>query len=240
MIPPLTGPVSVVLFDVDGTLLSCGGHTRPILGRAMTEVIGPMPGIERYDFAGRTDPRIVLDVAAAAGHERERVRSALPRVRERYLEILEHGLAPECVRVLPGVAELLDRLGARRDLAIGLLTGNWRGGAQIKLRHAGLGGRFAFGAFGDDATDRDDLPPVALARAAHLAGRRFDPAEALVIGDTLHDVACARAHGLRCLAVATGGTSAEALAAAGADRVIADLTAAEEAVPGLVRAHPPA
>lgn len=231
---PLEAPVSLVLFDVDGTLLSCDGHTRPLLGRAMTEVIGPMPGIERYDFAGRTDPRIVLDVAVAAGHDAGLVRSALPGVRERYLEVLERGLAPECVRVLAGAADLLDRLAGRAGTAVGLLTGNWRGGAEVKLRHAGLGGRFGFGAFGDDALDRDELPPVALARAAEATGRTFTPADTLVIGDTLHDVACARAHGIRCLAVATGATSAERLAAAGAHRVIGDLTLAAEAMPGLV------
>lgn len=234
MTRPPAPPVGLVLFDVDGTLLSCGGHTRPILARALAEVIGPMPEIERYDFAGRTDPRIVLDVALAAGFDDARVRAALPRVRDRYLEILAVELAPERVAVLPGVADLLARLAGRTGTAVGLLTGNWRGGAEVKLRLAGLGGCFGFGAFGDDGLDRDELPPVALARAAAATGRRFAAAETLVIGDTLHDVACARAHGIRCLAVATGGTSAERLAAAGADRVVADLTTAAEAVPGLL------
>lgn len=234
MTRPPAPPIRLVLFDVDGTLLTCGGHTRPIFARALAEVIGPTPAIDRYDFAGRTDPRIVLDVALAAGFDEPRVRAALPWVRDRYLEILAAELPPERVELLPGVADLLARLAGRPGTAVGLLTGNWRGGAEVKLRHAGLGGRFGFGAFGDDGVERDELPPVALARAAAATGRSFSTAETLVIGDTPHDVACARAHGIRCLAVATGGTSAEALAAAGADRVVADLTEAEEAVPELV------
>ncbi len=233
MTRPTAPPIRLVLFDVDGTLLTCGGHTRPIFARALAEVIGPTPAIDRYDFAGRTDPRIVLDVALAAGFDEARVLAALPRVRDRYLEILAAELAPERVELLPGVADLLARLALRPGTAVGLLTGNWRGGAEVKLRHAGLGGRFGFGAFGDDGLDRDELPPVALARAAAAIGRSFAAGETLVVGDTLHDVACARAHGIRCLAVATGGTSAEQLAAAGADRVVADLTEAAEAVPEL-------
>lgn len=230
---PPARPIGLVLFDLDGTLLTCGGHTRPIFARALAETIGPTPEIERYDFAGRTDPRIVLDVALAAGFGEAGVRAALPRVRDRYLEILAAELPPERVALLPGVADLLARLAGRPGVAVGLLTGNWRGGAEMKLRLAGLGGRFTFGAFGDDGVERDELPPVALARAAAATGRRFAAAETLVVGDTPHDVACARAHGMRCLAVATGGIGAERLAEAGADFVAADLLAAAEAVPEL-------
>lgn len=227
-------PVRLVLFDVDGTLLTCGQRTRPLLGRALTEVFGEVPGIERYDFAGKTDPRIVFDLAVAAGRSAEEVHAGLPRVRDRYLAILEDGLPAGAVAALPGAAELLARLAARGDLTLGLLTGNWRRGAEVKLERAGLGGRFAFGAFGDDGLDRDELPPVALARAAEATGRRFVASETLIVGDTLHDVACARAHGLRCAAVGTGGVAAERLTAAGADWVAADLTALAGRVPGLL------
>ena len=234
MTAAIGAPIRLVLFDVDGTLLTCGRSTRPLLGRALTEVFGPVPGIEGYDFAGKTDPRIVLDLAVAAGRGAEEVRGALPRVRDRYLAILEQGLPAGAVAALPGAAELLARLAVRGDLALGLLTGNWRRGAEVKLERAGLGGHFAFGAFGDDGLDRNELPPVALARAAEATGRRFTAAETLIVGDTLHDVACARAHGLRCAAVGTGGVAAGTLAAAGADWVAADLRALAEQVPGLL------
>lgn len=215
--------IRLVLFDVDGTLLTTGRRTRGLLGRALTEVFGPVPGLSHYDFAGKTDPRIVLDLAASAGVADAEARAGLPRVRARYLAILEDGLPAGSVSVLPGVVELLERLAAAGDLALGLLTGNWRRGAEVKLERAGLGGRFGFGAFGDDGIDRHELPPVALARAQAATGRPFAAAETLVVGDTPHDVACARAHGMRSLAVATGSASAEALAQAGADWVVDDL-----------------
>ena len=224
MIGSSVSPVRLVLFDVDGTLLTCGQRTRPLLGRALTEVFGAVPGIERYDFAGKTDPRIVLDLAAGAGVGADEARAALPRVRDRYLAILERGLPAGSVSALPGVAELLARLTAAGAPALGLLTGNWRRGAEVKLERAGLAGRFRFGAYGDDGLDRDDLPPVALARAAEATGGRFTAADTLIVGDTPHDVACARAHGMRCLAVATGGAPAAALARAGADWVVDDLS----------------
>jgi phosphoglycolate phosphatase-like HAD superfamily hydrolase len=129
--------------------------------------------------------------------------------------------------LLPGVTDLLDRLVADPGVALGLLTGNWRSGAEIKLAPFGLGRYFAFGAFGDDGVDRAELPPVAMARAAAATGAAFAPADVLIVGDSPEDVACARAHGLCCLGVATGWTPAADLTAAGAAWVAADLPAAE-------------
>lgn len=223
-------PIRLVLFDVDGTLVTTGRRTRGLLGRALTAVFGPVPGLESYDFAGKTDPRIVLDLAAGAGVADEEARAGLPRVREHYLAVLEDGLPAGSVTALPGVAELLARLTAAGEPTIGLLTGNWRRGAEVKLDRAGLGDRFVFGAFGDDGVDRHELPPVALARAEAATGCRFAAAETLIVGDTSHDVACARAHGMRSLAVATGSVPADRLTAAGADWVVDDLG------PGLSRA----
>jgi phosphoglycolate phosphatase-like HAD superfamily hydrolase len=133
------------------------------------------------------------------------------------------------MRLLPAVVESLERLAARPgEAAVGLLTGNWEPGARTKLAAFDLNRFFAFGAYGCDAVDRSALPPVALERAERALGRRFAPAETLIVGDSVHDVACARANGIRCLAVATGRTTAAALEAAGADWVVADLTDAEE------------
>ena len=128
---------------------------------------------------------------------------------------------------------LLGTLATRADVTLALLTGNWRRGAEIKLSRFDLNRFFGFGAFGCDGIERDELPPVALARAEEAVGRRFAPDEALIIGDSVHDVTCGRAHGIPVLAVATGRTPAAALGAAGADWVIPDLTAASTAVPWL-------
>lgn len=217
----------LVLFDVDGTLLTCGAQVRPLFAAALAEVLGAPVEVDGYSFAGRTDPRIALDLATRAGVPAATVRAAMPRVQEAFVARLAAGLDPAGVRVLPGVVELLARLAADPEVTVGLLTGNWRRGAEIKLAAAGLGGVFRFGAFGDDGYDRAELPPAAIARARAATGRAFRPEEVLIVGDSPEDVACARAHGLACLAVATGWTAPAELAAAGASRVAADLLAPE-------------
>lgn len=193
---------------------------------SLIEVYGTAGACETYEFAGRTDPRIILDLLTAEGMSEAEVRRGLPEMRRVYLSRLERELRREGMRLLPGVAELLEEQAARPDLALALVTGNWEPGARTKLSRFDLNRFFAFGAFGCDGTDRDELPPVALERAERSIGRSFQPEEALIIGDSVHDVACAQAHGIPCLAVATGRTPAEALRAAGADWVVADLNEA--------------
>lgn len=215
----------LILFDIDGTLLECGPQVRPILAEILTGVFGTAGNVETYDFAGRTDPGIVLDLLTEAGIPEEEILARLPEAKRRYAERLERGLDRERMRLLPGVLEVLEDLSRREDMALGLLTGNWEPGARTKLSRFDLNRFFDFGAFGCDGVNRSDLPPVALDRAERRLGRRFRPAETLIVGDTLHDVACARAHGIPVLAVATGRTPAETLRDGGADRVVADLTA---------------
>jgi len=214
----------LVLFDIDGTLVDCGRQVRPLFAGALEEVFGTAGDLDRYDFAGKPDPRIVLDLMTGEGFPIADIVAALPRVRETYLARLEAGLAVEGMRILPGVVETLARLEGR--VALGLLTGNWESGARIKLGRFGLNRFFPVGAFGEDGADRSDFPPRALERAARHYGEDFRADQTMIVGDSLLDVACARAHGVRALAVATGRTSASALAAAGADWVVADLCAA--------------
>lgn len=223
----------LVLFDVDGTLVLCGKQIRPLFLGALEDVFAA-DGIgvlrpDGYSFAGKTDPRIVLDLACAAGLSEASVVARLSRVRERYVERLDRGLDVAKVQLLPGVFELLERLTARDDVLLGLLTGNWQSGAKIKLAGHGLNRYFSFGAYGDDAVDRRDLVPVALGRAEALAGHSFARESVLVVGDSLLDVDCARAAGVRSLAVGTGFTPLPELRKAGADWVYPDLiTAARE------------
>ena len=217
----------LILFDIDGTLVDCGPQVRPLFASALIDVFGTAGDLDAYDFAGKTDPRIVLDLLTGAGIARGEVEAGMPQVREIYLGRLAQALDRRGMRLLPGVLEVLERLAARDDVVLGLLTGNWEPGARTKLSHFDLNRFFPFGAFGCDGVDRSDLPPVALERAGQAAGRSFKPAETLIVGDSLHDVSCARAHGIPSLAVATGRTPATALDAAGADWVVPDLRAAE-------------
>jgi len=219
--------LKLLLFDIDGTLVHSGGQAKPVFAAAMLEVYGTAGEIDRYDFSGKLDPRIVVDLLAAAGVERETIDGRLDAVRENYLARLERTLEPARMRVMPGIRELLPALAGRDDLVLGLLTGNWRDGARIKLGSVGLWDYFRFGSFGDDGLDRRELPPVALDRAHRHSGYPFTPHEAVIVGDSLLDVDCARAYGIPCLAVATGWTEASALAAAGADWVVRDLEGAQ-------------
>jgi phosphoglycolate phosphatase-like HAD superfamily hydrolase len=217
-----------VLFDIDGTLLRCNGQAGVAFLGALEEVFGEAgrrAGELRggYSFAGRTDPRIALDLMARAGLCAAEVHARLENLRACYLERLAALLDPRRVDILPGVRDLLEHLGSRDGLLVGLLTGNWQGGARLKLGALGLQGYFRFGAFGDDGIDRHELPPFALERAAVLQGRELLPNEVVVIGDTLEDVRCAQRHGMPVLAVATGRTPAEELRAGGADWVLPTL-----------------
>ena len=216
----------LLLFDIDGTLLSAGAQVRPLFAAALEEVFGTAGDLDAYDFAGKTDDQAVFEVMTAAGLEAAEIHGGLGAVRSSYLERLDRGLDGNRMRLLPGVLELLEGLVGRADLAVGLLTGNWERGARVKLGRLGLDGFFRFGAFGDGVTDRRRLPPVALERASRSTGRRFTAAEALVVGDTDRDVDCAHAHGIEALAVATGPHSYEALERTGAEWVYTDLAAA--------------
>lgn len=213
----------LVLFDIDGTLLRCGPQVRPLFAAALREVFGSCEGLESLDFAGKTDPRIVLDAATRLGWPRGDVLQQLPRMREAYVSRLESGLLRERMELLPGVVELLEHVVERDDLEVALLTGNWEAGARVKLGRFGLERFFSWGVFGDDGLERRELPPVAFERVVEQTGRRFAPEETLIIGDSLLDVDCARHSGVPIAAVSTGFTSADRLREAGADAVYGDL-----------------
>ncbi|HVS16046.1 MAG TPA: haloacid dehalogenase-like hydrolase [Thermoanaerobaculia bacterium] len=225
--PPASG--WLLLFDIDGTLLRCGREVGVAFFEALEAVFGAAAAVRArdaapgYSFAGRTDPRIVIDLMGAAGVSREEAVAGLAAVRATYLERLAERFDGSRTRVLPGVEALLARLARRGDVTLALLTGNWEGGARVKLESARLGGYFGFGAFGDDGIERHELPPVALARASAARGGEAALDRVLVIGDTRHDVDCARAHGLSVLAVATGREDEASLHAAGASWVTATL-----------------
>jgi phosphoglycolate phosphatase-like HAD superfamily hydrolase len=212
----------VCLFDIDGTLLSSGGAGKAALEGALLEEFGLQELCGQVAYSGRTDRAIVRDLLRM--HCLEESPACWERLLAAYLRRL-----PECLQthrgaVLPGIAALLEELSAREHVAVGLLTGNIRAGARLKLGHYGLDHHFAFGGFGDRHWERDDVAREALAAAhAHLPGR-VAPERVWVIGDTPLDVRCARAIGARSAAVATGWHSHEELAAAGPDLLLTDLS----------------
>lgn len=211
----------LLLFDIDGTLVDTGGKGMSALRKTAVEVFGgDGPPL---DLAGSTDLGILESLYVHFGIDpSDEQTHAFFEAYHRHLEAsLE--TSPADGRVLDGVIELLEHLATAEHAQLALLTGNTSLGAQIKLRHYGLGHHFAFGAYGSDKSDRNLLGMIALERALAFTGRTYEPGRTLVIGDTPKDIACAHAIGARCLAVATGRFSADELEAAGADWVLGSL-----------------
>ncbi|HKC25896.1 MAG TPA: HAD family hydrolase [Thermoanaerobaculia bacterium] len=220
----------LLLFDVDGTLLSSGPRGRRVFADALTEVFGTCGDVDGFRFEGKLDPAIVAELMEGAGIAPDVVRASLSRALTRYLDALEAAFTEGGPPTLkPGVAALLDALEAEPSAVRALLTGNVERGARLKLTAAGLWHRFAFGVWGDEGACREDLGPRALERARAVTRIEFTGKECVVIGDSRHDVACGLALGARVVAVATGQTSAADLAAAGAHVVLQDFSDLERA-----------
>ncbi|MBI4014304.1 MAG: haloacid dehalogenase-like hydrolase [Candidatus Rokubacteria bacterium] len=229
----------LVLFDVDGTLLSASGAGRRALGRALVDVFGTAGPIDSYDFHGGTDPQIVRDLLGAAGLPLAEILAREAELFACYLEQLEAELGDgRGVRLYPGVAALVEALAGEPDCVVGLLTGNIEPGARLKLRSTGLWPRFRLGAYGSDDADRTRLPAVAAQRAGVLVGRTFRGRDVVVIGDTPRDVGCGRAFGAVCLAVATGRHPVADLEACTPDHVFPDLSDLDRVMAAIFVARP--
>jgi len=231
----VAGPAWLVLFDIDGTLLDSGSVGRQAMGLAGHALQGRPFELDGVPFAGKLDRNISREILARHGLPDDEATHA--RFRAAYVEHLTVLLdgARGRVRPLAGMVELLAALGARDDVVPGLLTGNFPESGALKLRHAGLAAD-AFGvcAWGCDADRREDLLPVALARCGDACGWTPGPERVVVLGDTPDDVAVARAHGARCLAVTTGQYDREVLGAAGPARVLDDVRDTDDVVGWIV------
>ena len=214
----------LLLFDIDGTLLlKASAEHAASMRAALHEIHGiPDPPPAVVAPAGRTDGEIARQILLQSGVSAERIDARAADVRDVSCREFGHRCPPDLRdKVAPGMAELLDGLAGRDDVFLALVTGNYEPVARLKLERAGIGHHFADeqGAFGSDHEDRAALPPIARRRAA-VNGRPHPRADTVGIGDTPADIACARADGVRCLAVTTGPYPAEDLRAA--DAVAAD------------------
>lgn len=224
----------LLLFDIDQTMIDTQGAGKRAMLGAGRELFGSSFSFEGIAVAGRLDPLIVHDLFAANGVRD--TREAREMFRRRYVERLGEELNAPGSRVLPGVVSLLTSLRERHanEATLGVLTGNWEESGRLKLDRLGVKSDwFAVHVWGDEGRPREggalprreDLVPVGFERyEKHHGGRRvLRPEQVVVIGDTEHDIACARAHGCRSLGVGTGRTSAEELARAGADLALPTL-----------------
>ena len=217
--------MKLVLFDIDGTILLTSGAGKRAVHRALEDVFGA-PGRAEHRFDGKTDPQIVRELMRMEGHGDDHIDARMSRLLDRYVDYLHEELdhPSTAVRLMPGVAELLDALEARHDVLLGLVTGNLAAGASAKLRAGGIRPeRFRVGAYGSDHELRNELPAVAQRRAREELGIEVVGKDVIVIGDTPADVDCGRAIGARTIGVATGYFSTKDLLAHGADVAFEDL-----------------
>jgi phosphoglycolate phosphatase-like HAD superfamily hydrolase len=228
--------VRLFLFDIDGTLVTARGAGRLAIGEALRHTYGTAGDLEHYDFRGKTDPRIVLDLMRGAGIADDTIERGLSACFDAYVRELERQIGDGSrVVVLPGIAEVVRALSTRDDALVGLLTGNIEAGARVKLRSTGLFPLFRVGAYGSDSMDRRKLPAIACERARRVTGSDFPFDRVTIIGDTPLDVDCARACGAVAVAVATGFHPHAELAACAPDLLFTDFSDVSTAVAALTR-----
>lgn len=217
---------TLALFDVDGTLIMTGDvRHRHAFATGVREYFGLEwpPRHRNLDYAGMVDAQILAEVLRANGGLRDEHLALFPPALARMGEAYQRSRVGPPVTVLPGVRPLLRAL-RRGGARLALTTGNVQAVAWAKMRRARLSAYFSTGAFGDDCQTRDELVPIALQRAEAAFGVTFARERVVVIGDTLRDISCARAAGVRVIGVATGKYDTATLLAAGADHAVPDLS----------------
>jgi phosphoglycolate phosphatase-like HAD superfamily hydrolase len=222
--------VKLLLFDIDGTLIRSAGAGRDSMEKSFKKIYGIDDGFQNIHMMGRTDPSILKE--ALGNHDLEWREDEVTRFRDTYFQILEKEIEipKEGKRICKGISELLAELQDRQGFVLGLLTGNWRTSGFIKLRHFGLDGYFSIGVFGDDSDQRDELVPIMMERFEKRRGFRPATKNVFVIGDTPMDVQCAKPHGVRTVAVATGFHTVDQLAPERPDYVFEDFGDTEKVV----------
>jgi phosphoglycolate phosphatase-like HAD superfamily hydrolase len=215
--------VQLVLFDIDGTLVHTGGAGIKAFARTFATEFNAHDGVEKINFAGRTDVNLVREFFGL--HQIAATPENFRRFFDHYVFWLDQTVAQNHGGACRGAEGFIDDLRALPNPpTLGLLTGNIRLGAEIKLRRYGLWDVFETGAFADDHEDRNQIAVAALARSRRVLGRPLRGDEVVVVGDTPHDIRCGRFIGAKMLAVATGGARLDELKQYQPDWAVEDLT----------------
>ncbi len=217
----------LILFDIDGTLVSMGGAGTKAMNLAFNELFSIDDAFKEIPMAGKTDIQIMKEGLKL--HGLPCIDNNLNSMKNGYLKCLRKEVNNPFKHLKPGIINSLGIFN-KMNMSLGLLTGNLENGAKIKLETFNLNEYFLEGAFGSDDEDRDNLLPIAIAKFAKK-GLRFTPKNCIVVGDTPRDVQCAKVHGAACIAVATGPYSKEDLLKTDADVVVSSLEETEEYMP---------
>jgi phosphoglycolate phosphatase-like HAD superfamily hydrolase len=221
--------VRVVFFDIDGTLVHTGRAGVKAFQKVFSTEFGAHDGTERMKFGGRTDVSLVREFFKI--HEIKPSAANFQRFFDRYAFWLDHIIKESAGSPCGGALDFINELHALpAPPVLGLLTGNIRLGAEIKLRHFGLWDTFAIGGFADDHEDRNQIAAAAFRRARHMLGANLKPQEVVVVGDTPRDIECGRAIGAKVVAVATGGATMKELREHNPDWAVEDLRALDARV----------
>lgn len=226
----MSSPI-LVLFDIDGTLMHTNGVSKRLFCQGLSEIFGTSVSWGNYSYRGQPDRQVALDLLARSGRTGEEVVARLPAAFERIGELWQTHPVGQDIEVFAGVREVIDELSAVPNFALGQLTANVRAAAHGKLAAAAIDrSHFPEGGYGEDATMRNDLLPVAVNRCGNLYDRPFSMAETVVVGDSPADIVCARHSGARVVSVATGRTNAQDLATYQPDLLIDDMGTGREAI----------
>ena len=223
----------LVLFDIDGTLLRVRGISRQSLIDALREVFGTEGTAATHNFAGKLDSVIIKEVMRTTGLSDDDIQRGFEEAKRRYIQNFKQQAQREHIEVMAGIYELVEKLANEPNALLGLLTGNFEESGRHKLTLPELNDYFAFGAFADDADTRNALPAIAVQRAFERTGIRFTGKDVVIIGDTEHDVNCAKVLNSKCVAVATGHYTVSQLQSFNPDYTFenfADVDAAFEAI----------
>ncbi|HFE63317.1 MAG TPA: HAD family hydrolase [Caldithrix sp.] len=215
----------LLLFDIDGTLILTGGKAAGYMAESVSRVLQRPIQWNIRDFVGNTDRNIIQTLLRRNGGIEPLVDEMTEQALQIYLNLLAEHLKPNShVQILPGVLPLLKKLSKDNRFALGLLTGNMREGARIKLAKKNLFDFFPIGAFGDDALKREDLPSFALRRAEKYYRCFFERKGVWIIGDSTNDIQCAQLNHMSSLAVASGHMEQSELAACHPTALLPDLS----------------
>lgn len=223
--------MAIIFFDIDDTLMTTSGASKRAMNSAFLEIVHQPLNVDGLNLGGRTDAGIIAELARNLSVDLS-VKDR-DRILDCYLEHLETELQLSGGSLLPGATEVLALLAADASCDLGVITGNSRRGADLKLACHGIERYFSFGGYGDAHEHRDDVAVDGLKSAHEALGNGAQSRALWVVGDTPHDITCAAAIGARCIAVATGHFSVDALSAHHPHAVVESLFA----VPDLINSN---